>query len=537
MGYRRRRCEGEVTLNPDYSSGFSSCVVRQRRGYLARGAFFLLFTSLVACSREPVASIPARNQIVIGVPEGTSAGDSGITQEARILSLEPLMAAAVDGRVRPRLASSWRTENNGLRLRITLLPNVTLHDRSRLDAALVSRILSAAIKQPGNRALRPSLADIVSVTPSGTNEVVLELAKPSAFVPEDLDVAIQRGNPPQGTGPFRIVSSSKDEAVLVPFDQYRGGAPKLQRIAIKAIPTLRNAWTSLLRGDMDMVTDVPPEAFAFVRNSDVEVVSVPRYYQYLIAFNSRRAPFTSPVVRRALNLAVDRQGLLARVLQNHGAPSTGPLWPQYWAYDASVTPYGYDPSAAASLLDQAGFRMGRAPGSDTAPPARFRFTCLIPDNFTLWERIALEVQRNLYSIGVDMRFKVVPFQQFDSIVRDGDFDAVFVDMIGGLTPGRAYMFWASQKAVHGLNVFGYEDGEAQRLFEGLQASTNEAATRSATQRLQRVFLDDPPALFLTWNERSRAIRTQFRVPGESGDPLLALWRWTPSTPLLTASAQ
>lgn len=179
--------------------------------------------------------------------------------------------------------------------------------------------------------------------------------------------------------------------------------------------------------------------------------------------------------------------------------------------------------------------MGHAPGTETAPPARFRFTCLIPDNFTLWERIGLEVQRNLYSVGVDMQFKVVPFQQFDNIIREGAFDAVFIDMIGGLTPGRAYTFWASQKAFHGLNVFGYEDAAAERLFEALEASTNEAATRSATQRLQRVFLDDPPALFLAWNERARAIRTQFRVPGESGDPLLALWRWTPSTPLLSAS--
>ena len=471
------------------------------------------------------------------MPEGIPTGDSGITQLARILSLESLTQIDDHGRVQPRLASSWTTEENGRLLRVTLRPGITFHDGTPLDATVVSRVLDAAIRNPGNRALYPALNDVASVRTSGSGEVILTLSKASAFLPEDLDATIARGNPPQGTGPFRVVSSSSNETVLVPFDHYRGGRPQLGRIVIKAVPTLRTAWASFLRGDLDMVTDVPPDLVELIRNEDVQVVSVPRRYQYLIAFNSRRPPFTSSLVRRALNMAVDRNGLLAGVLKNQGTPSTGPLSPEYWAYDSSLPQYTFDPAAAETLLDEAGFRAGHVPGNDTAPPARLRFTCLIPADFTLWERIALEVQRSLYSVGVDMQFKVVPFQQFDSIIRGGTFDAVFLDMIGGVTPGRAYGFWGSQKSFHGLNVFGYEDADAQRLFDLLQASTNDAAVRSATQRLQRVFLDDPPALFLTWNEHARATRRQFVVPGETGDPVLSLWRWNPATPLQAPSTQ
>jgi len=43
-----------------------------------------------------------------------------------------------------------------------------------------------------------------------------------------------------------------------------------------------------------------------------------------------------------------------------------------------------------------------------------------------------------------------------------------------------------------------------------------------------VFLNDPPALFLAWNERARAVRRDFEIPNEPGrDPLLTLWRWKP----------
>jgi ABC-type oligopeptide transport system substrate-binding subunit len=129
-----------------------------------------------------------------------------------------------------------------------------------------------------------------------------------------------------------------------------------------------------------------------------------------------------------------------------------------------------------------------------------------------------------------MQFNVVPFQQYDALIRSGNFDAVLIDMIGGPTLGRAHIFWRSAKQFHGLNVFGYESPEAERLFDVLRASgSNELATRSATRALQRVFLDDPPAVFLSWNERSRAIRRSFQVVEEQGrDPILTLWRWVPN---------
>jgi ABC-type transport system substrate-binding protein len=203
------------------------------------------------------------------------------------------------------------------------------------------------------------------------------------------------------------------------------------------------------------------------------------------------------------------------------------VWPDYWAYDSTVSTFAYDPTQAEAILDAAGFRM-QPSNNPTQPPARLRFTCLIPDNFAVYERIALEVQRTLYNIGVDMQFSVVSPNEFNSRMVSGTFDAAFVDMISGPTPGRTYMFWHSAKVDKvGYNIFGYEDEAAEQAFETLRTNTSEAATRSATRRLQRIFVDDPPALFLAWNERSRAVRAEFVIPPAEGrDPVWWLWRWT-----------
>jgi peptide/nickel transport system substrate-binding protein len=255
------------------------------------------------------------------MPEARApSAESGLGQVARTITLEGLTQLSVDGRALPRLAERWTWENNGLRLRVTLQQGVKFHDGSLLDAALGARILTEAIDRPANRALYPSLNYVTSVRPSGSDEIVLEVSEPSAFLPEDLEIPLELRSPARGTGPFRFAREDPTEVVLDAFEQYRGGPPSIKRIVIKPFGTLRTAWTSLLRGDVDMVTDVAPEAVEFIRNDDVEVISFSRRYQFVIAFNSNRAPFESAAVRRALNLAVDREALVRKVLQGKGLP-------------------------------------------------------------------------------------------------------------------------------------------------------------------------------------------------------------------------
>jgi ABC-type oligopeptide transport system substrate-binding subunit len=358
--------------------------------------------------------------------------------------------------------------------------------------------------------------------------VLINLTQPSAFLPEDLEINLETGSPGIGTGAFRIVSTSASATVLEHFEMYRDGSPSIERVVIRPFQTLRTAWTSLLRSEVDMVTDVPPQAVEFVNNDDVQVIPFERRYQYVIAFNSSKPPFNSPTVRRALNAAINREALV-RVMQGQGPQ------PAQSGHVLGVRQRSPIPRCPA----RSSFSILPISGSLAASRrrARFRFTCLVPRDFSTWERIALEVQKNLYNVGVDMQFRVVPAAEFDTLIREGKFQAVLTDMISGPTSGRAYIFWRSQKRFKGLNVFGYENPEAERLFDVLQSATNEAAVRSATRGLQRTFVDDPPALFLAWTQRARAVRRTFRIPQEAGrDPVSTLSRWVPIAPVLTASA-
>jgi peptide/nickel transport system substrate-binding protein len=477
---------------------------------------------LLAACAEPTAPAPSIEiaTISVGVPESKAQGASvGVSEFARALSLESLVRIGNDGHAVPWLAQGWTWEENQMRLRIQLRPNVFLHDGTPLKAELAASLLKAGVEDDENRALYPALNDIASVSAEGELDVVLALSKPSPVLPEDLGMPLR-------TGPFRIRSSKPEEVVLERFDRYYLGKPTVGEVIIAPFDTLRTAWAGLLRGELDVVSDVPADAVELIRNDDVQVIPYARRYQYLIAFNSRFGALRSAAVRRALNLAVDRQALLERVLQGRGTPSTGPLWPQYWAYDSSMQPYAFDPEQASAVLDAAGFPLPRRAKAGELP-VRFRFTCLVPENFSVYVQIALEVQRNLLNIGVDMEVQAVSSEEFGKRIVSGNFDAILNDMISGPTPARAYLFWRSRHTYKtDYNVFGYENPEAERLFTVLNTTSNDAAVRSATGRLQQVMLNDPPALFLAWNARARAIRRDFVIPDSGGDPLFSLWRWT-----------
>ena len=413
---------------------------------------------------------------------------------------------------------------------------MVFHDGTPLSAPVAADALNRTFSQPATRALYPSVTDVTSVSADGALDLVLDLSRPSAFLPDDLDLPLSLGTDGVGTGAFRIVRQDAAGAELERFDRHYLGIPQIERIVVLASDNLRASWARLLRGEVDMVTDVPPEAVEFVENDDVQVISFARSFQFLIAFNSQSAVFKSPAVRRALNGAVNREVLIASVLQGQGEPATGPIWPRHWAYDASVQPFGFDPRGAVSALETAGYQLPTESGDPNRPPARLRFTCLLPAEFSLLERIGLEVQKQLYDIGVDVQFVPLPPEEYTLRISEGRFEAVLVDMISGPTLAKPHVFWGTARR-DGLHSLNYANPEAQRLFELLRTSTNEATTRTAVSRLQRVLLDDPPALFLAWNERARAVRRRFRVADPTRDPLFTSPQWTENTDRQPVSTQ
>jgi peptide/nickel transport system substrate-binding protein len=501
-------------------------LLTDRRSILTIGGCFLSFLQ-IACSSPQAANVRRIHASVatIAVAEGgdANAGEIGFQQIWPLLSFEGLIDhRALDGRARPSIAESWSESSDRRQWTFILRQDVLFHDGSRCDAPAVKSILDAALKRP-DITLYPGLLDITSVEAVDDRRLVLTLRRPSAFLLDDLYIDIAKKSPTGekiGTGPYRLTKRTQGEVTLEANARYARGAPRIKQLVFRSYPTLRQAWSSLLRDEIEGVWYLSGDALEFLTDQTVETFNVPRHYAYAMVFNSQRPQLREPAVRRALNSAIDREFIIKTVLKGRGRPAYTPIWPGHWAVSQNTPEYRFDPSLAKTTLG------ALSTSKKGGHPTRLQLKCLVPTNNAVFERLALVMQTELYNVGVDLQLEPLPLSQYDTRLRSGQYDAALIDLAAGPSLSRTYLFWRSPGEFKGLNVFGYHNVEVDRWLDRLRSAPDEATTRAAASQLQQVLLEDPPAVFVAWSERSRAVSRRINVGTAPGsDPFEGVWNW------------
>jgi peptide/nickel transport system substrate-binding protein len=487
---------------------------------------FSLLLIFCACAQPLPVTDDSRQTVTLTIGLPLQAGPDplrGATQAARLISREGLTLPNRTGRVQPRLAESWTESTDGLTWRFKLRPTALFHDNRPVNSEAVKISLERSIATEIDQ--YPGLSDIVSVEAATPVEVVIHLSARSTFLLDDLGVSILKvraGKPTIGAGPYVPLTTSENELTLQAFPGYYRGKPEIDRVVLRAYPTARTAWASMMRGEVDFLYEVGPEAREFIKNeSSVSVFPFIRPYLLGLLLNSRAPALSDWRVRRAMNYAINRAEIVAMALHGHGTEATSAAWPQHWAYDASAQQLAYDPSRAVALLDETKLP-SRRPSAGI--PARLAFSCLIPENFTLWERLALHVQRDLADVGVDLQLEKVTVNEFNRRIETGAFDAALTEFVAGNSPTRPFTFWYSQAKG---NFWGYTNPMMDDALDGIRRAVSETAYREAFRQFQSVSVNDPPAIFLAFGETARAVSKRFEVvapPGSDILPTIADWR-------------
>jgi peptide/nickel transport system substrate-binding protein len=456
----------------------------------------------------------------VGVPTQPTQ-DTGLPIVIRLLTSEAWVTNRPDGRQGERIVTSWSWDESRTTLRLKLRPDIYFHDGEKLTPEIAAQALQLTRKNAVREAL--SFLNVTSIAVSGPDSVDLKLSEYNAFiVPELAAVTVKKpGDAEIATGPFRVVSRSEQGAMLAAFPQYYRGKPGLDSIEIITYPTQRNAWTAMMRGDVDMLHEVSRDAAEFVQaESTVRAYSFPRPYYMPLVFNVRHPILKRAVVRQAINEALDRSVLVRDGMSGRGRPADGPIFPQHWSYVVPKEPFVFDPASARAKLDAANLRLKSTAGTG---PVRFSFTCLVFADDARFDRLAVLVQKQLSDVGIEMKLQAVPLTQMAQRVAKGDFDAFIFEM-AGRSLSWVHQFWRSGG---GINNSGYT--AADEILDKIRRARSEEETREYVAELERIMHVDPPAAFLVWQETARAVSTKFDVaPEENRDIMASLWQWRPA---------
>ncbi|HTX57192.1 MAG TPA: peptide ABC transporter substrate-binding protein [Candidatus Acidoferrales bacterium] len=165
---------------------------------------------------------------------------------------------------------------------------------------------------------------------------------------------------PVGAGPFKYKEWIRGQkVVMVPNPYYFRGQPKLKEIDFEIIPNRDTVLTSLESHELDMWLNVPGTYYDRLTNLDgFTVMANPGYEWGHMDFNVTRPAVSDPVVRHALELALDRKTLIAKfqhgiqILQEGVAPLAAPY------YDPNIKLVPFDVARANKLLDADGWKRG-----------------------------------------------------------------------------------------------------------------------------------------------------------------------------------
>jgi peptide/nickel transport system substrate-binding protein len=371
--------------------GFDHLVQDLRRGRLTRRRFLtnaaaLGVSTAVAVDMlgrymgDALAQPRPQGSIVIGQPASILQLDPQYTQLSTERSthhaiFDPLLEVDPSMRSVAHLATSWKAEDERT-WTLNLRPGVKFHNGEPFNAEVVKFNVERVLR-PGYQRFRfLQFLDKADVTgefvirittktpfPMFLDRMAQFYMVPMRYVQQVGDQAFNRK--PIGSGPWKFVEWVRDSYVrLEANEQYWRAVPRAKAQIWKTIPDPATRVGALLAGEVDFLIDLPPDDFDTVKGNanlnalSVESLRTPFLFLYPESPTGRGRPLRDVRVRRAINHAINVQGIIDSIVRGKATRTASLMTPKYKCFDASVRPYEHNMDLARRLLAESGYPNG-----------------------------------------------------------------------------------------------------------------------------------------------------------------------------------
>jgi peptide/nickel transport system substrate-binding protein len=275
---------------------------------------------------------------------------------------ETLMARTADGILVPGLADAAPTQVDATTWEFKLRSGVKFTDGEAFNAdsvvRSVERIIDPAFKSEqgsyfGTIASASKVDDLtVRIVTKGPDPILPSRMYWMKMVPTTYSADANFATNPVGTGPYMMAAWDHGQDIILKKNpDYWGEAPSIDQVTYKFIGEPGTRLSSLVAGEVDLITNLLPEFVSSVPNS----AAVPGLETSVIVLSTENPSTADVRVRTAMNLAIDRNALANDLFGGYGVPAKGQLVnPKAFGFNTALDVYPYDPAKAAALIKEAG---------------------------------------------------------------------------------------------------------------------------------------------------------------------------------------
>jgi peptide/nickel transport system substrate-binding protein len=327
--------------------------------------------------------------------------------------------------------------------------------------------------------------------------------------------------PAVGDGPYRFVSWQRGDRLRYEANPlYWRGAPRVRALDARIVPQPSTNLVLLQAGELDWNLIAPVQLATLRGKPGLRFTSVPTSVVAGLALNTAHAPLDDVRVRRAIAMSIDREAISKKITLGV-YPVTDSLQPQFsWAYDPAVREPAYDPRAADTLFEAAGWHRGKD-GMRYKDGAALRLLYVqFPESMT-GVRVATSVQAALHDRGVALSVKSVSNAQLflprTGVLASGEFDLAYVPWTMGADPDDSAVLACGGPS----NYMRWCNGTVDALEREALATVDRSARKQLYGRIARIVAHDVPIVYLFNARYLYAYRT--RMHGFAPNAFLPTW--------------
>ncbi len=531
-------------------------------------ALVLLSALLCACSRGG-ARVPNASRLVFaGLGGEPDTLNPMLTDIADVDSLSHLYMSLLletddKGRLIPEIATRVPTQQNGDISRDG--KTVTYHLRSNVrwqdGAPLTTRdvVFSAhAVLNPANNvATRVGYNDIASIRATNDTTLVVKLRKSFApfiayfFAPQNTPAilpahllsrykslnTVSYNQAPIGSGPYRVVKWRHGDSITFAANPlYWRGKPHIATMTYRIIADPNTRLQQLRTGEISAYFDVDPQLLPQVRAiPEVRVALTPVNDLHVLRFNVRDPILQDVSVRRAIALAIDRPQLLEGATHGSGIIVDADQPQNGWAYDSDIPSIAFNPAAARSALDVAGWKLAPSGMRAKAGKPLALTLAISPQIINGSPLVASIVQENLRNVGIAVTIKSIPSTMMyapaaaGGVMASGHFQLAYdAWWTQGPDPEDTWNFACDQMPPNGQNFSRWCDPKANVAMYAADATYGQAQRKADYDIVQQEIVSELPVFTLwqvrmpdAYNEHLHGVK-----PSPFGSEFWNAWSWT-----------
>lgn len=405
------------------------------------------------------------------------------------------------------LVQSYRYEDSGTSMEITLRSGVTWHDGKPLRAedAVFSIEAYKQLAKTGEGLYSDYVKGIKSAKAENDHTLKIEYYEKSAnnivnlifpIVPahsyKNVADFIAKGKSqdfiPVGTGPYKVEQYNRlSDLTLVANPDYFG-AKAQNTVIFEVLPNKKNAVNLLKSGELSLLYNNAADRDTLISDPDIKILNYPANKFEMIAFNTSKAPFSDKKVRKAIAYATDSGKLLEKAYYNAGILSDSIFFPGYFGLENGGELYAYDIDKAKARLQQAGYQDRNSDGYvEDKDGNEIEIRILIDRDNASRSLAAASLKESLEPLGVTVVIDAQAVDTYHSILNHGDYDIAIV----GVQMNERYDLSTLLSSAGG-NVARYENKKADKYVLEMNGAIDNTEKAETAAELKKILVDEIP---------------------------------------------